>query len=166
MLAPLCCNGSCRYVPVVYSAHVVLSWTDQSSTANETDFTCTLGPKWMQNTFCMRAIISCSLYIYLSPNFWRLFLCFQRGFFRLICPYVWFVIKSRLSYGSWVKMKLIPLISMTKRPQTFLDSIYQNRTLCLVWYILKVLLLNGLKEDKQLLLHLHYLWNEVLMYTY
>ena len=32
--------------------------------------------------------------------------------------------------------------------------------------ILEVLLLNGLKEDKQLLLHLHYLWNEVLMYTY
>ena len=76
------------------------------------------------------------------------------------------LVKYQCAYGSWVKMKWIPLTSTTKRPQTFLDSINQNRTLCLVWYILKVLLLNGLKEDKQLLLHLHYLWNEVLMYTY
>ena len=34
--------------------------------------------------------------LYLVPNFWRPFLCFQRGFFRKFCSYVWLVFISSL----------------------------------------------------------------------
>ena len=35
--------------------------------------------------------------VYSLPNFWKVFLCFQGGFFKKFCPYVWLVFKSILS---------------------------------------------------------------------
>ena len=42
-----------------------------------------------------RAIVTRGLYIF-HPIFLRPFLCFQGGFFRNFCPYVWLVFTSGL----------------------------------------------------------------------